>query len=146
MSTQPPHPPLLSLPLPPDLLNSWEVCIGIIAASIPTLRPLYKCLSTRIRSRKTGASSTTKIASFPSHSTKVSGPPPRAHHATTTTTATTEENFLPLQDFDALDIRKTTRIVVEREREGSKGSLGEDARGEVTGMEEARVRGVEDLV
>ena len=97
-----------------------------------------------MQSRKTAASSTTKVASFPPHGTKVSYPP-RAHQATTTTAAT-EDDFLPLQNFDALDIRKTTRIVVEREREGSKGSLGEDARREGRGMEEAGVRAVEDLV
>ncbi|MCJ1386799.1 hypothetical protein MMC17_009926 [Xylographa soralifera] len=127
-------------------LRSWEVCVGIIAASIPTLRPGYLYvqdhLVTSFSSKPSSGAPSSKsktLVPSPIARTKASNP---FKSFGTNTSSTTEGNFLPLQDFE---IRKTTRIDVEKKPgRGSDSGAYRPPMGRTDS--EARLRSVENMV
>lgn len=107
--------------------RSWEVCIGIVAASIPTLRPGYKRLASTIstyRSRRSSrkTSSTlhnrdptrnTKHKGFDSSTAELAkGSRVNGQEGLIYGVGGKERNIMPLQD---LKIKKTTTIDVDND-------------------------------
>ncbi|MCJ1294436.1 hypothetical protein MMC34_005994 [Xylographa carneopallida] len=127
-------------------LRSWEVCVGIIAASIPTLRPGYLYMQDRL----VASFSSKPSSGAPSSKSKTLVPTPVARTKAsnpfrsfgTNFSSTTEGNFLPLQNFE---IRKTTQIDVEKKSSrGSDNGLYRPGMGRTDS--ETRLRSVEDMV
>ncbi|MCJ1374253.1 hypothetical protein MMC20_005485 [Loxospora ochrophaea] len=119
-------------------LRSWEVCIGIVAASIPAIHPGYRWLRGKRKAqesapspapyslpKKGGLGGTTVFdrARFPRS---------RSEHTTTATKASADEGFVPLQDFE---IRKTTTVDVERDTSHRNSSRSQDYPGVMRRMD-----------
>ncbi len=117
--------------LVPLIRCRWEVCVGIITACLPALRPGYKSVVTRIESYSHAHSSATSTKAFrkasePSHvkyaralpmlpSTALR--PDRGEANVVCTTATSEDEIhLPLQGYG---IMRTTRVDLESQRTAS---------------------------
>lgn len=111
--------------LVPLISCRWEVCVGIITACIPALRPGYKSVKIRIesysRARSSATSSkTVRKRSEPSHIGNAKAlpmlpsaalRPDRSEANVVCTTATSEDQFhLPLQGYG---IMRTTRVDLE---------------------------------
>ncbi|KAI9792879.1 MAG: hypothetical protein M1833_000991 [Piccolia ochrophora] len=105
-------------------LRSWEVCVGIVAACIPPLRPGYKHLvkifHARLRSHNNNTSTPTSqkmTAALNSALVGIASPPrvrTTANTTTTTTTTTTTDGSDSTGSLPEHEIRKTTRIDVDR--------------------------------
>ena len=135
---------------------SWEVCIGIIAASVPPLRPGYKKLKTSIRNyvtahstNKTSVPDQSEKSSKPSHVEAVKPVPTavlRPDRGIISTTATAEDGLrLPQQNFGIL---KTTKVDLESQRTSSGGVLSSgDSYDEIDRMDsQAELRGAGTLM
>ncbi|KAF6231633.1 hypothetical protein HO173_010165 [Letharia columbiana] len=80
--------------------RTWEVLFGVVAACIPTLRPLYKWLVqeyTRLTSEKTPSKPATDQWSAPKPSVAL---PPKTYGAKFDESVLREEDMLPLQSFE----------------------------------------------
>ncbi|MCJ1476866.1 hypothetical protein MMC13_005535 [Lambiella insularis] len=127
-------------------LRSWEVCVGIIAASVPTLRPGYLYLQDRLvasfsSKSGSGAPSSKSKTLVPSATSRTKASHPFKSFGTKSSSAS-ENDFLPLQDFE---IRKTTRIDVEKK--SNRNSDTEAYRPEMGRTDsEARLRSAENMV
>ncbi|KAI4152250.1 MAG: hypothetical protein LQ340_003027 [Diploschistes diacapsis] len=128
-----------------SVVNCWEVCIGIVAASIPALRPGYKSLKARIRTyslsrsavkipEKTGTtkpSVPTKPSEFnvsrnvPVIPSAVLRPDISDTNAMcSTASAEDASNFSP----EMFGIMKTTKVDLESQRTGSReGGTGSES-------------------
>ena len=96
------------------------MCVGVVAASIPTLRPGYRELKNRYqnfsrissaRSGRSGPSATHRSKAVPQIAENLQ-PQNNQTVRTDITSTTVTGDFLPLQTFD---IQKTTSIDVKRE-------------------------------
>ena len=105
-------------------LLSGEVCVGIIVASIPTLRPGYKVLKTRFQRYMTVGSNTNSTTlpkpEKPSihGDTRIAIPMPalrqdRVENQVICAAATDEDCLLPIQNFDII---RSTRFDLESQR------------------------------
>ncbi|MCJ1282468.1 hypothetical protein MMC26_001791 [Xylographa opegraphella] len=127
-------------------LRSWEICVGIIAASVPTLRPGYLYMQDRLVASFSSKASSS--APFSKSKTLVPSPVARTKASNpfksfgTNTSSTTEGNFLPLQNFE---IRKTTDIDVEK-KSNSRSTSGAYRPRIGRTDSEAHLRSVEDIV
>ncbi|MCJ1368199.1 hypothetical protein MMC16_007340 [Acarospora aff. strigata] len=114
-------------------LRSWEVCIGIIAASVPTLRPGYIYLRSRLQKSKpessVPSSQTAVVPSVCHHPNAAKASQPSDSHQTTNSTLTDETFFLPLQNFE---MRTPTRLDVEMDHNWRRISEDNEYKGQVS--------------
>ena len=110
------------LSIPNWYWRTWEVLFGVVAACIPTLRPLYKWLVQEY-TRLTKESEPSK----PTDRGRVAKPfrayPPKGHSTKFDTDVTREEDILPLQNFEgAIAFENVEREVKERHEDERRSS------------------------
>ena len=88
------------LSIPNWYWRTWEVLFGVVAACIPTLRPLYKWLLQEY-TRLTSGSKPSKPATGQWSALKPSKPiPPKAYGTNVDESVIREEDLLPLQNLE----------------------------------------------
>ena len=121
---------LKGLSIPNWYWRTWEVFFGVVAACIPTLRPLYKWVIgeyTRLTSKNTSKPTTQQWTAPPPSAAAPSKTFGTKTEASTMSASTPEEDMLPLQNFDGAGMFDN----VEREvKEHSAQARGEKTRRE----------------
>ena len=91
---------IAGLSIPNWYWRTWEVLFGVVAACIPTLRPLYKWLVHEY-TRLTKGSEPSKPTDQGQRVVKLfRATHPKSHSIKVDTDITREEDFLPLQNFE----------------------------------------------
>jgi len=114
------------LSIPNWYWRTWEVLFGVVAACIPTLRPLYKWIVeeyTRLTSGSKSSKPTTNKWTPPKPSKQL---PSKSYSAMCDPSVTREEDILPLQNFEGVGGQENVEREVKQHAQGEKTDEGLD--------------------
>ena len=113
----------VGLSIPNWYWRTWEVLFGVIAACIPTLRPLYKWLAQEYTRLTRGSEPSKPTDQGRRVAIPFRATPPKSHSTKLETDITREEDILPLQNFDSsIASENMEREVKQRHGEERKSS------------------------